>query len=207
MAISVQNCPYCRANSVAFSAVKAWRIENDRRALLICGSCGEGIVREWFGNSDIVQMQGNIENLTIMLGRQWPEAPNGAAPKDTPENVAKFFCQGTSSLEIGNFDAAGMMFRKSLETATKILDPNLAGKPLFKRIDNLASAGKLTADMAEWAHEVRLGGNDAAHEDEPFSLESAEDLKNFVENFLTYAFTLPSVVRRREGRSETTIAE
>lgn len=51
--------------------------------------------------------------------------------------------------------------------------------------------------MGLWAHEVRLGGNEAAHEDEPFSKEDAESLRNFIENFLTYAFTLPSAVKRR----------
>lgn len=90
-----------------------------------------------------------------------------------------------------------MMFRKCLESATKILDSTLASKALVKRIDALAEAGRLTTELASWAHEIRLGGNEAAHEDEPFTVEEAQDLRNFIENFLRYAFTLPSAVKRR----------
>lgn len=106
-------------------------------------------------------------------------------------------------MESSNFDAAGMMFRKTLEAATKILDADLAGKTLVKRVDALTSSGKLTEDMAKWAHEVRLGGNDAAHEEEPFSMEEALALKNFIENFLRYVFTLPAAVERRSIVTES----
>lgn len=200
--ITTQTCPYCRANSVAFLAIHSWKLlGGGRRAVFICGSCNEGVIRECFGSTDPNQVNGDIANFHISLGQQWPEPPSGTAPKDTPENTTRYFEQGTSSLEFGNFDAAGMMFRKALESATKILDPEATKMPLIKRIDALVASGKLTADMAQWAHEVRIGGNEAAHEDEPFSETEAQDLKNFVENFLRYAFTLPSAVRRREGRS------
>lgn len=154
-----------------------------------------------------MNVNGDIKRYEISLGRQWPAAVSGDAPEDTPPTVANYFQQGTSSFEVGNFDAAGLMFRKALETATKILDPSLSGKTLVKRIDALASSNKLTPAMAEWAHEVRLGGNDAAHEEDPFTLEEAQDLRNFIENFLRYAFTLPSAVRRRAGRIDTENAE
>lgn len=207
--IAKQTCPYCKTTSVAFTAVYGWVISgNNRRVVFKCGSCHEAVLREYIGPHDLANLGGGIENYqALTLGRQWPIAPSGAAPKDSPENVAKFFEQGTSSLEVGNFDAAGMMFRKALESATKVLDPEATTMPLIKRINALADCGKLTADMAQWAHEVRIGGNEAAHDDEPFSENDASDLRNFVENFLRYAFTMPSAVRRREGRSETAVTE
>lgn len=146
-----------------------------------------------------MQVAGELYKFGIGLGDQWPMAESGQAPEDTPLTVARFFEQGTSSIELGNFDAAGMMFRKALETSTKLLDGDLAGKRLVNRIDELAEQHKLTPDLAEWAHEVRLGGNEAAHEDEPFTLEEAVDLRNFIENFLRYSFTLPSAVKRRSS--------
>ena len=198
--ISIQSCPYCRATSVAFTAKVSWQTSSrDRRALFTCGACCEGIIREWWGGSDPAQVGGDLDRLSIHLGGQWPKAESGAAPEDSPPSVARFFEQGTSSLEAGNFDAAGMMFRKALETSTKVLDANLAGKPLVARIDELAKEHRITPDLAKWAHEVRLGGNEAAHEDELFTLEEAQDLKNFIENFLRYAFTLPSAVKRRSA--------
>lgn len=197
-----QTCPFCKTTSVACEAIFSWRTgEEEKRALIKCGACGEGIIRAYFSPHDLMNVGGEVTRQNIVLAEQWPESSCGAAPKDTPENAAKFFEQGTSSLESGNFDAAGMMFRKTLESATKLLDPQSMSKPLVKRIDALTSDGKLTPDLAAWAHEVRLGGNEAAHEDEPFSEDDAQDLRNFVENFLRYAFTLPSAVKRREGRS------
>ena len=37
----------------------------------------------------------------------------------------------------------------------------------------------LTPELAKWAHEIRLGGNDAAHEEELFSEKEAKDLAIF----------------------------
>ncbi len=197
--VAKRDCPYCHTKDVAFTAVIEWVTKSkSRRALFTCGSCEEGVIWEFSGpNNSVMQLGGNIEFFKMILGEQWPVEESGEAPEDTPASVARYFEQGTSSLRSGNFDAAGMMFRKTLETATKILDEALAKKPLVARIDDLAKKGKLTPDLAQWAHEVRLGGNDAAHEEEPFSSEDAESLRNFIENFLRYAFTLPSAVRRR----------
>ena len=196
-AVSRRNCPYCYTQSVAFTAKVEWQaIGGQKRALFICGSCAEGIILEYMGNSPI-QVNGDTSKTGIDLLRQWPEQPSGSAPNDTPSTVASYFEQGTSALSAGSYDAAGMMFRKTLESATKIIDSSLAQKPLVSRIDNLVLAGQLTSDMGVWAHDVRLGGNEAAHEDEPFTSSDAEDLRNFIENFLRYAFTLPSAVKRR----------
>lgn len=199
--VATFDCPHCKTRHVAFTAAFEWRPqEGGQRALFICGSCLEGVIREYHNHSSIMQLTGDISRYNVRLDRQWPEPLPGSAPSDTPATVGSYFEQGTSSLEAGNFDAAGMMFRKALESATKVLSPELAGKKLVQRIDELAKDAKLTPDLAGWAHEVRLGGNDAAHEDEPFTFEEAVDLRNFMENFLRYAFTLPSAVRRRSGK-------
>ena len=49
--------------------------------------------------------------------------------------------------------------------------------------------------MKKWAHEIRLGGNEALHEPEDFTREEAERLQTFTELFLTYAFSLPAMLR------------
>lgn len=208
-AVAARDCPYCKTKRVAFTSVQDWKAHSGKwRSLFLCGACREGVIWEYnTDGSHPNNVSGNVETFRIELGEQWPKPESGAAPEDTPATVAAYFAQGTSSLESGNFDAAGMMFRKTLETATKVLDEKLAGKALVKRIDELATVGRLTPDLAQWAHEVRLGGNDAAHEDEPFTAEDARDLRNFIENFLRYAFTLPSAVRRRANPAETRTSE
>jgi hypothetical protein len=195
--IAKRNCPHCRTQNVAFTATHEWASGDGRRAIFTCGACAEGVIWEYVGVNSVINVAGDLDRSNAILGRQWPVPREGTAPEDTPPTVARYFEQGTSSLEAGHFDAAGLMFRKTLETATKILDGSLSGENLVKRIWSLASNGKLTADMATWAHEVRLGGNEAAHDDEPYTRDDAESLRNFIENFLRYAFTLPSAVRRR----------
>ncbi|GGB49866.1 DUF4145 domain-containing protein [Blastomonas aquatica] len=196
--VAKRNCPYCRTQDVAFTAKSSWKSENDgNRALFICGACSEGVIWEWSGGADPCGYNGHISSHRITLLRQWPDEASGAAPADTPPTTSRYFEQATASLINGHFDAAAMMFRKCLESATKLLSPESTSKSLYSRIEALVAKGALTEDMGKWAHEVRLGGNDAAHDDEPFTISEAEELRNFIENFLRYAFTLPSAVHRR----------
>jgi len=106
--------------------------------------------------------------------------------------------QAVDCLQRKNFDASGMMFRKTLDIATKSLGAN-PSKKLKSRIDELKNNQKITFDMAEWAHQIRIDGNDAAHEDELFTQEAAEALKDFTELLLMYTFTLPGMLAERKA--------
>ena len=56
--------------------------------------------------------------------------------------------------------------------------------------------------MKEWAHIIRDEGNDAAHEDEPYGKDEAIGLEAFTRLFLTYAFTLPGMVKKLRGETD-----
>jgi hypothetical protein len=135
----------------------------------------------------------------------WPESTQGA-PENLPSNVENFFSQGLQNERSGNWDAAGAMFRKSLDIATKILDPTSANKNLFQRITALEKAGRLTADLAAWAHEVRIDGNASVHDDEPETREDVAAIHEFARAVLLYTFTLPALVAARSSNIETTEA-
>jgi hypothetical protein len=196
-------CPFCHTEHVELRAVYAWSAKgNNPRALFQCGFCGEGVIRrhspgQGRTTSDLMQYSGDASNYNIGLHEQWPEARSTDAPADCPANVANFFKQAAKSLDGGNFDAAGMMFRKALESATKALNQNSKAKNLAGRIKELVAAHLLTPALGDWANEVRLGGNDAAHEEDPFTQEEAQSLHHFTENFLNYTFTMPAAVTRR----------
>ena len=98
----------------------------------------------------------------------------------------------------GNWDAAGLMFRRALEAGLKIKFPDIKGT-LYERIEKAAEQQKLTPDLAAWSHEVRLGGNDAAHDEEPFDKEDAERLSTFTRLVLLYLFTLPGMLDEARG--------
>ena len=93
------------------------------------------------------------------------------------------------------------MFRTTLEIALKIRFPKTKAKNLNDCINNAVEQGNLTSDLAAWAHEIRLGGNEAVH-DEPLSEEEAQDLRDFTELVLLYLFTLPEKLARARTRRE-----
>ena len=98
----------------------------------------------------------------------------------------------------GNYDAAGSMFRKALDTGLKSKFPAIQGN-LKVRINEAAKGGGLTPELAEWAHQIRLGGNDAAHEEEPFSKHDAKDLGTFTYLVFQYLFMLPGMLKEARG--------
>ena len=50
--------------------------------------------------------------------------------------------------------------------------------------------------MKEWAQHIRLEGNDAVHGPDDYTEKDAKDLHTFAEMFLTYAFTLPEMLKK-----------
>ena len=129
----------------------------------------------------------------------WPEPEVSKAPDSIPDNVASFFLQGEESQRSKHLYAAGAMYRKALDTATLNIDPSLKGKNLYQRIEALADQFAITPAMRDWAHGIRTLGNDAVHEEEPFTEDQAKDLQIFTQLFLTYVYTLPGMLAQRQA--------
>jgi hypothetical protein len=170
----------------------------------LCPKCGSGSVAHllFVGTGRITRPE---ETQIDPLDRDysivgfWPKTEVLKAPDHTPDNIRKFYLQGMDNLRRGHFDAAGAMFRKTLDIGTRALDHNLPDN-LNKRIDVLVASGMITMDMGNWAHQIRLGGNEAVHDDDEFSKDDAADLAAFTELFLMYAFTLPGMLADRKTR-------
>ena len=208
MSVFKENCPYCGTKSVAFTILHEtlWSkgIKNPSTryqrhlwdVFSKCGKCARGIVATFeTGNekSPKPQLPGRSQLLEIA-----PSAPDTGAPNYTPQNVARFFEQAMDNLP-SNWDAAGGMFRKALDTGLKSKFPKMKGT-LYARIEEAAEKQDLTPELAKWAHEIRLGGNDAAHEEELFSEKEAKDLAVFTQLVFQYLFMLPGMLS--EARSD-----
>ncbi|WP_420009071.1 DUF4145 domain-containing protein [Xanthomonas sacchari] len=135
-------------------------------------------------------------NSTIVY--EYPKGKSLEAPANISVAVKRAFLQGVDNARRGHHDAAASMFRKAIDVATRELDSKLAEKNLAPRIDLLAAAGRLTQDLKEWAHLIRLDGNHGAHDDEELTTAEIEQLHAFTELFLTYTFTLPAQVKARK---------
>jgi len=185
--IILADCPHCRTIQAGFRCLRVYerwekRTESGsestylvRTGFLCCPVCQKAIIADLLGNQFTFTPNWNLE-----------------VPEHLPEAVERFLRQGLENIH-RNFDAAGMMFRKSLEIALKEKHPEL-NESLYKNIEKLAANNDLTKELAEWAHHIRFAGNDAAHE-EAFSADEAREMRHFTELVLTYLFTLPEKVK------------
>lgn len=194
------DCPHCLTRFAGFTVAYQWAVRGSSvraRLLAICGVCAGGLVilaRSLNGNlPSLVQHSATFPGNGYFIDEYWPRYYS-EIPLGTPDNVGSFYLQGVKNLQARRYDAAGAMFRKTLDTATKAITPEHKSLTLYKRINKLVDDGLLTPAMGDWSHEVRLDGNDAVHDDEPETEEDARKAQKFTDAFLQYAFTLPELV-------------
>lgn len=119
--------------------------------------------------------------------------------KHLPEKVERAFLSAIENMKSAHgADAAAIMFRRAIENAIKIAYPDAKGS-LIKKIDTLAEQRILPEIMKDWAHQIRLIGNDGAHEIEGVTQQDVTAAYNFTDAFLRYLITLPEEVRLRRG--------
>lgn len=124
-----------------------------------------------------------------------------AAPADYPDAVREEFSEALRSLNTGNPKAAVMMTRSALQAATRALQAN--GANLKQEIDDLAARHLIPISIQDWAHEIRDGGNLAAHPepDKRISREDAEELLALAESLFEFLYVVPADVARRRLRT------
>lgn len=145
-------------------------------------------------NFDLNQATSGARLLAI-----YPPIRQSMAPDHVDESVAKIFVQAEDARARGQYHTAGMGLRKTLDIALKVFDPSLKGD-LKPRIDALAGKHDLTPAMRDWAHQVQLLGNEAAHEHEEPTKADIEAMAAFTETLLKYLFTLPAEVKVRSAK-------
>ncbi len=99
------------------------------------------------------------------------------------------------------YEAAGSMYRKTLDVATKYIydhDPRLSEKnpanALRSRIKALGDMKILDQDIVELADIVALDGNDAVHDEDPYTKEEAEALEDLTFDLLDRLFVRPAKI-------------
>ena len=185
------DCPHCETKQVAFQKQREINWSRSgisyRDVAAQCGQCQRGIIVTY----ERISNHGFCYN-----GELYPRTAPPAAPLHTPDNVARFYIQGLDNLS-RNWDAAGSMFRKALETGLRAKFPDKTGT-LYDRIESAKRASKLTPEMAKWAHQIRKLGNSATHDEEPWTKEEAQEMKVFTELVFQYLFTLPGMMEKAQ---------
>jgi hypothetical protein len=200
-----RTCPHCFTKNVSLNAfAEVMKPRSDRVFVTAfhCENCYGGyfIEIQCHSSETAISVKGNIEDHPYCdVKREYPIPDGKSSPDYLPENIDNFFMQAVRSLESKSFDASSIMSRKVLEASVKTIDPNGTGN-LFSRIERLASGGKITNELKDWAHLIREDGNDAAHEEGPTTEAFAKELLAFAEMFIMYVFTMPGMVSEKRSR-------
>lgn len=202
------DCPHCLTRGAGFEARYQWHSQRSSQfaqLLAVCGVCKGGMIvlscARASTHTEVIRQDTVYPGSSFIIEETWPKFL-GECPAHVPTNVESFYNQGLENLATGRWDAAGAMFRKSLDVATKKIAPNKRDKTLYARINELVTEGLLTEAMGEWSHEIRLDGNDAVHDEEPETEADAHVMHRFAEALLTYSFTLPAMVEENRAKRQ-----
>lgn len=209
-------CPHCLREKAVLTVIHETCRDEQSNLIDItfkCRSClkvGVAVVNT-FGNTPPLSLATKSPFGIIIPSNSYncrieeiiPELKVSSAPDETPERAAKFFVESKDDFQRGRYETCVMNCRKVIDIATKVLMGDEAGnEQLSKRISMLHGKGKITEQMKEWAHIVRIDSNGAVHSDEEFTKEEAEQILGFTEVFLMYSFTLPAMIEKRRSDSE-----
>ena len=135
----------------------------------------------------------HANGLNQSVGGYFPQAK--AIKDDIPPKPRSFLQQASESLHA---PAGAVMLAASAVDAMLRIKGYVEGS-LYARIENAAANHLITAEMARWAHDVRLDANDQRHADESASLPTADDAIraiDFATALAEFMFVLPNRVQR-----------
>jgi hypothetical protein len=213
MAAILANCPHCGGGKVGFSGIAECRLAPQHAAIFlvffVCNNCQGGLVARYHFQQNIgfespLPCQGDPQNFGFYCEDSYPKPVPSKVPSHVQGPLDGYFLQASDALKRGHYDASGAMSRKVVDVSTQQLLGEESKKygSIKARIDALAKNGTITPDLGKWAHEVRLGGNEAAHDEVPYLQPEAEELLDFAELYLTYVYTLPRRLEERKAKAD-----
>ena len=124
-----------------------------------------------------------------------------------PEFLKKDLEEAYACLAANAYRATGMMARRAVELLC--IDKKAPEGSLIKKIDWLLEQQIITKDLRDWAHEIRLTGNEAAHppktikEENPISENDAKDILELLESLVNALYiTNHKKEERKQRRNE-----
>ena len=142
------------------------------------------------------------ERYQLRLVDFWPKPPSPNLPHALPPQVARAFMQAEDNFRRdGMEEVAAGAYGRALDVGTKLIAPDFKGM-LYARIKHLADTGRITQDLADWAHEIRIVRNDALHEIDGIDRQELTAIRGLADMVLRYLFTLPEMVKARKAEAK-----
>lgn len=193
--LKLDRCPHCNVAKPHLNAKHALQTKNDRGlahrfwgfyACSVCGGIAMAVSR--------MNNPNDIGDITDI----WP-APQ-QVDDAVPDRARSYLEQAIASIH----SPAGAVMLTASAVDSMLKEKGLKDGNLYKRIDAAAAQHLITAEMAIWAHEIRLDANDQRHADEEAALPDEADASKVIE-FATalaqFLFVLPARVAR--GRADS----
>jgi len=130
--------------------------------------------------------------------------PNDDVDPAVPKEIAEDFREALRCRWVEAYKGTVTMCRRSMQTSCLAQGADKK-KKLTGQIDELAAKGLITEPLRQFAHEVRLEGNDGAHPD-PDGLENvtpkdADDIIEFTREYLHHVYVMPAKLAARKSAS------
>ena len=184
--LELGTCPHCSAAKPVLAVNHNLETNNhsntDHRKwrIYVCTNCG-GVVTAWAVEWD------------HPIGDCFPKSQ--VVQDDLPERVREFLQQAIDSLHA----PAGAVMLSASAVDAMLKEKHYKEGSLYARIDEAVKDGVITADMANWAHEIRLDANDQRHADENAGLPNQADAERcieFAKALGQFMFVLPARITR-----------
>lgn len=203
----VDYCPYCEAKTHLVMTANHYHIHNNRDqvhfVLFRCKPCKKITLK-------VYRFRQNPYSSDLLLdGDGWinrfPNFNAAVAEKYgiLSEDVRLDYEEGLRCLNADAPRAAVSMFRRALQNA--LVD--LGADKKLELLEQIKSIDKLTNEIKDWAHNIRIFGNWGAHPQDDdlktVDLDKANEVKDFIDQFFNYVFIMPSkVVKARKSYSK-----
>jgi len=200
--VKVEAIEICRGSSAAERDLSVLVVDEVDRpirvssySVLLCRRCQNPFLRR----EDFYEVPGEFETRTADVVLYPNQA--GRLGEGIPAAVLRTYEQALRCYASSLFDASALMSRKCLESVCATLSAE--GRTLHAKLDAMQRAAQIDGRLAEWAHGVRVIGNDAAHgTDQEVTQEDARDAIDFMEAVLTYVFVLNTRFEAFQKRRE-----
>lgn len=205
MPFIVKNCVRCGVKNIQMIVVGQVSYDaNEWEVSAACTDCKQLSIWRWRSRSgaEPMKLSGNLEKTDLPADVRGPVriATTALEISDhVPERIADLFCEANECRQMTWYEAAGAMYRKTVDVATKHIyatDERLKDKKpadaLRVRIKSLGEMKVLEMDIVELADVAALDGNDATHDVDPYTADEAEALEDLTMDLLDRLFVRPA---------------
>lgn len=169
----------------------------------MCGYCGKdvggniGFYRADSKKDKYIYICPHCENPTAFIKeeddgwKQFPGAVCGNEVEALPQSVKTLYGEIRRCIQYSSYTSAAMAMRKLLMHIA-VEKGAEKDKNFVFYVDYLNSNGWIPPNGKDWVDAIRGGGNEAAHQIDPVSEESARQLLDFTEMLLKIVYEFPA---------------